>query len=400
MNPAAPPAAPAPAVPVRYDYLDALRGLAFLGVLSIHVAAGTGQAFPGARVAVAGKYGVQLFFMVSAFTIFLTLDRARWKGWRTPAEFFVRRFFRVLPMFWVGLVLYAFVPGRAPMYAGLHFTPLQYGLTALLQHGWRPRLINSLVPGGWSIAVEGTFYLVAPLLFRWVRTWQAALWLLLGSLGVGALAHAGVMTLYDHRELFTREPRWLVEPFLDDWFPAQLPVFAAGVLAYHLAGHLERRPAWTRPTGALLLAVAAVWLAASVDIGTHGPVPEHVFFALGFLPLLLGLRTWPAAALVNPATRFLGRISYSAYLLHFAVLEAASNSLKTFLEPEWQESGLAYALLGVLTLAGTVPLAWLAHRYVERPGIDLGAKLIRLRRAAAGADAMPASPELAAVAGR
>ena len=375
------------ATPVRYDYLDALRGWAILAVLMVHAAVRTGaRDFVGGNFAVAGKYGVQLFFMVSACTIFLTLDRARWRGWWTCREFFVRRFFRILPMFWLGLALYAFVPGRAPADAHFPFTALDYALTASLQHGWWPRICNALVPGGWSIAVEGMFYLVAPLCFRLVRTWQAAVWLLLGSLALSEAALHSIVALYRGGYLFAGVPAPAMSDYIRCWLPTQFPAFACGILAYHLTRHLEgQRP--NRSTGASLLAVAALWIYTVIDIGKQRWVVEPSFFALGFLPLIVGLKAWPAAALVNPVTQFLGKVSYSAYLLHFAVLEAASNSLDTFLEPEWQEGLPSFALLFVITLLGTAPLAWLTYRCVERPCIELGAQLIRRWRRAA--DAVP-----------
>ncbi len=134
-----------------------------------------------------------------------------------------------------------------------------------------------------------------------------------------------------------------------------------------------------------------------VGIGKHGVVTEHVFFALGFLPLMLGLRTWPTRALVNPVTWFLGRISYSAYILHFAVLEVVRDYFDAFVKPERGKGVLAFALLFAVTLLVTVPLAWLAYRYIERPCIDLGAALIRRRRAAVGATATPAKAAVAAI---
>ncbi len=384
------------ATPVRYDYLDALRGWAILAVLMVHAATHTGVGYlAGGNFAVAGKYGVQLFFMVSAYTIFLTLDRARWVGWWTCREFFVRRFFRVLPMFWLGLALYAFVPGRAPADVQSPFTALDYALTASLQHGWSPRICNALVPGGWSIAAEGVFYLVAPLCFRLVRTWQAAVWLLLGSLALSEAALDSVVALCHGGHLFAGVPAPVMSGYYRCWLPTQFPAFACGILAYHLTRHLEgQRP--DRSTGALLLAVAALWTYTVTDIGKHRWVVEPTFFALGFLPLIVGLKAWPAAALVNPVTQFLGKVSYSAYLLHFAVLEAALNSLDTFLEPEWQEGLPAFALLFVVTLLGTAPLAWLAHRCVERPCIELGAGLIRRWRRAA--DAVPTAAGVPGVA--
>ncbi len=380
-------ATPAPA---RYDYLDALRGWAILGVLATHSAYFAGKVFPGAAIALAGQYGVQLFFVVSAFTIFLTLDRAREHGPRDWTSFFIRRFFRVLPMFWVGLVLYAFVPGREAAYAALRYTPLEYGLTALLQHGWQPRLANTLVPGGWSIAAEGTFYLVVPLCYRWVRGWQGAVWLLLGTLALSQAANVLFGVAFDRHLVGTGISLDAAVGFIYVWFPTQFPVFACGVLAYFLARALDgpRLPGASRSTGAALLAVAGMTIFTAFGFGMRGWLQEHVCYALGFVPLILGLKILPLRLLVNPATRFLGRISYSVYLLHFVVLHLALNSLDTFLPEPWQNSLPAFLLLFAVTLAGTSALAWLTYRWVEQPCVRLGHRLAAARRE----NARPASP--------
>ena len=376
MTPAPPPASRVAATPVRYDFLDALRGWAVLGVLATHCAVHSGSGAAGIGTARTCRYGVQLFFVVSAFTIFLTLDRAREQGPTDWMGFYLRRFFRVLPMFWVGLLLYAFVPGRDPEYGAIRYTPLDYGLTALLQHGWHPSLVNALVPGGWSIAAEGAFYLAVPLCHRFVRGWQGAVWLLLGSLALSEAANRLLGLAYFRHLIFAEVSREAVGSFGYAWLPTQFPVFACGILAYFLARTLEGRPA-NPSTGAALLAVAGMTIFTAVGIGKHGWLLEHVCFALGFVPLVPGLKVLPTPLLVNPATRFLGRISYSVYLLHFAVLLLALNSLDGFLPPAWQRSLPAFLLLFAATLAGTSGLAWLAYRWVERPCIDLGGRLAR-----------------------
>ena len=376
MHPAPPLSSRVAATPIRYDFLDALRGWAVLGVVATHCAVQAGSGAVGIGTAHTCRYGVQLFFVVSAFTIFLTLDRARERGPTDWRGFYLRRFCRVLPMFWVGLALYAFVPGRDPEYAASHYPPLDYGLTALLQHGWHPALVNALVPGGWSIAAEGAFYLAVPLCYRFVRGWQGAVWLLLGSLALSEAANRLLGYAYFRHLVFTEVAREAVGSFGYAWLPTQFPVFACGILAYFLARPLEGRPA-DPSAGAALLAVAGMTLFTAVGIGKHGWLLEHVCFALGFVPLVLGLKVLPTPLLVNPATRFLGRISYSVYLLHFAVLRLALNSLDGFLLPAWQRGLPAFLLLFAATLAGTAGAAWLTYRWVERPGIDLGGRLAR-----------------------
>ena len=378
--PVPPPDDPPRAVPVRYEFLDALRGWAFLGVLATHCGMYMSGDFRWGNVTGAGRYGVQLFFLISAFTIFLTLDRAQRSGRHGWTEFFIRRFFRILPMFWVGIALYCFAPGRLATYVNFPFTPLDYFLTATLQHGWHPALINSIVPGGWSIAVEGTFYLLAPFCHRVVRHWQAALWLLLGSLALAQFADSTLGGAYMDKQVFVGMSMDQMLGFVGWWFPTQLPVFACGILVYHVAVATDNLPR-NRATGAVLLAVAALALHAAVGIGQQGWIGEHVFFSLAFVPLIFGLRAWPAGLLVNRVTRFLGRISYSAYLLHFLVLHLTDRSLGVLLPPAWMGTPPEFLLLFGVALVGTAALAWLAWRCVEQPCIGLGARLIQYRRA-------------------
>ena len=75
-------------------------------------------------------------------------------------------------------------------------------LTALFLHGWHPETINSVVPGGWSIAAETSFYLLLPLLFRLVTTRTRALAFLLFTLALGPLMNAGIL-LFSAAVLFT-----------------------------------------------------------------------------------------------------------------------------------------------------------------------------------------------------
>ena len=74
-------------------------------------------------------------------------------------NFYIRSFFRIAPLFWIAIPVYLLVNGldkTAEAPAGIGFT--QLFLTATFMHGFWPDSINSIVPGGWSIAVEISFY--------------------------------------------------------------------------------------------------------------------------------------------------------------------------------------------------------------------------------------------------
>ena len=88
----------------RLSALDALRGIAALGVVLFHYLPYYdklyGHSFSTPDTLGFGRYGVHLFFILSGFVIFMTLERTRSASW-----FGLARAFRLLPALWAGIVL-------------------------------------------------------------------------------------------------------------------------------------------------------------------------------------------------------------------------------------------------------------------------------------------------------
>jgi peptidoglycan/LPS O-acetylase OafA/YrhL len=82
------------------------------------------------------------------------------------SNFFIRRFFRIAPLYYAAIVFY--LVWRTVI--GGFVVPPQYDVLGiasnmLFLHGFYPEANNSIVPGGWSTATEMTFYVCFPLLF-------------------------------------------------------------------------------------------------------------------------------------------------------------------------------------------------------------------------------------------
>ena len=105
--------------------------------------------------------------------------------------------------------------------------------------------------------------------------------------------------------------------------------------------------------------------------------------------LALGLAMWPTRWLVNRATAYLGKVSYSLYLLHPTVIYLLTPMYRRIYDGTDQLSLALLASLAV-TMAIVLPLSSLAYRFIEKPGIQLGRR-IAARRAAGVPAAMPRS---------
>ena len=317
-----------PKPPPHYGFIDALRGVAFLAVLGFHVSQRV-EGLPTLLADVLGRgfAGVQLFFVVSAFTLCVSMT-ARAGEPRPLAAYFLRRAFRIVPMFWCAIALYLALTGFGPHWGvpdGLHVW--QVLLAALLLHGFDLHALNGVVPGGWSVATEAQFYLLLPLMLRGASTLRRTVILLLGTV---ALSIATMPALGALLGPFFPGQGDLVHQFAFFSLPTQLPVFATGLVLYRLLG--PDRAALARveqflpsnPRRRALLVLCVVLVIAlplrltSLPLALVHGLPGHLGYGVAFALLAYALWTYPLAVVVNPVTQYLGKISYSGYLLHFA----------------------------------------------------------------------------------
>ena len=109
-------------------------------------------------------------------------------------------------------------------------------------------------------------------------------------------------------------------------------------------------------------------------------VPQYLIFGVGFCALTLALYFYPTRLLVNDLTIWLGKTSFSIYLVHFAVIEWAKN---IFTGNYVATGDLGFVLTTLFVLCVSGMFAMVTYRLVELPGIAAGRRLIdRLELAA------------------
>lgn len=141
----------------RITELDGLRGIAALAVVLYHFTTRFEQRFDTDLSTKVwefkyGFYGVDLFFIISGFVIFMTVEKVR-----TPAEFAYKRFIRLYPTFWLCLLItFLFTTWYGPAVFHRTFQELVINTTMV------PSLFNTRYIDGayWSLLIELCFYLV------------------------------------------------------------------------------------------------------------------------------------------------------------------------------------------------------------------------------------------------
>lgn len=163
----------------KLQYIDAVRGIAILLVIILHVSHAVYNLLPdGFRYACSkGAFGVQLFFVASALTLFMSYNsRIQTEGSYTNRNFFLRRFFRISPMYYLAAFIYSIIFYYIPRYNnGKPLVLWKVFANVFYVNGVLPGAINYNPPGGWSVGVEMLFYLCLPYLFTRIKNLKTQL---------------------------------------------------------------------------------------------------------------------------------------------------------------------------------------------------------------------------------
>jgi exopolysaccharide production protein ExoZ len=353
----------------RQPTLDFLRGLAILSVVAFHVS----PVFnPGVRIITSvcalGFFGVQLFFLISAITMCYMWDRRLGEG-QAPLKFYIRRFFRIAPPFWLAmfgyLLLNGFLPsGWAPDGVGTK----QVLTSAFFVNGFWPDTINSVVPGQWSIVDEMMFYAFFPILISCFKTSIRSY--LLGASLIYLANLVIVQPIYDVILIDFKHTELLHEFYFFQFFN-QAPIFLLGMFLYHFMFGGPHSKGLT----VLIVGVSLGWLGLAFLTRAFFSVPASPFLWLAVGLLMVAVVTSFKLKLMWKPINRLGQLSYSIYLIHFGVAEGVEWCFTQVGVEKHSLLGFSIALISILVLCWW--LGALSERTVERAASQFGRRLVK-----------------------
>lgn len=366
--------------------LDALRGVAIAAVFVQHWRDGCGPLVEDglARLGPSlgpwigtvvhhAHWGVDLFFVLSGFSLALAWARADRAGRPLPApgRFLLRRALRLYPAFLVAVALVVATHPSVVRRDGFGASMLAHA--ALLQGYVTPGGIV-LVGAAWSLTTEAHFYLALVPLARPLVTGRlgkriaVAAALCVGSWLVRAALH--------HAFLEPGVPSALLEASQRRWMPSRLDQFVAGAFVAGLYADRERSTparagAAALVVGSVTLLVVAFRLEGALYLSPGGSWP-YALVTLATAGLVAGATAAgpePSRWLAPKALQRIGVASYGVFLLHQLVLGAVAAVVAL-----GADGWLAALATAALAFAISVALGWASWTWIERPALRLASR--------------------------
>lgn len=306
----------------RIFSLDLLRGISIIGVILVH----TSQVFSSGNamldtVESFGRFGVQVFFLVSAITIY--------REYRNNTSFniynfYVKRISRILPLWLIFLLIYSLVSNNL-------FT-FDYFLTMFFLSGFSVEAINKIIPGGWSIVVEVSFYILFPYLLKFLKSSKDFIFAAIIMYFINLVILEPVLT--SALTYFSEYKPTELRNYFYLYFFNQLPIFFLGISIYldiinkvniFTIKRLLLILSW------VLISYTLVYFFALKDI-QHGPLFLLVIIILYYIVFFV-IKYYDQLNFNNKILLFIinvGKFTYPMYLIHFLLLDIIVNIYNIF----------------------------------------------------------------------
>lgn len=280
----------------RYEELDALRGIAALFVVFFHFTYKRPEYNTFFKL---GTTGVDLFFIISGFVIFMSLQKIS-RG----VDFVINRVSRLYPTYWASVtftfilnISYAIyknegdLDNRLITYVG-NLTMFQFYLG-----------IPNLDPPYWTLIIEMVFYIFILFLFttKWLKY--------LNTIGITLCLITTILKVYSYNIIYLSS--------IIGWLPMFqfFPLFFAGTIFYKI--YTEKNNFIFGYSVIVLCMICQILLFPYVGLSKNviNWVEYSIMLSFYFLLFTLFVNN-RLSFIVNKTTLFFGKISYALYLTH------------------------------------------------------------------------------------
>lgn len=359
----------------RIDRIDALRGVAILGVISVHSIqnANFGSNNSGTDLITEflslGRYGVELFFVISGC---LLTSIYSFEGSPIKPSYFRRRIGRIYPLWILFLVFYLFT------YYSFSYGGVQRAVSSVDTGGRvetnlfiivlltltftlfaSPTLWNTVIPGGWSIQVEVIHYL----LFPFMRKVGLQICLIFAA-SMNFLTFIFVL-FQSGTASINSQFKYFVDTWIRLGINSSFSFFLLGILGFQIASLNEERRAFDFLTKNKAVPIFILsFLCAPCSFGRS-------IEALGFVSLSIILVFSLNLGPLFKVLCVVGQYSYFVYFAHFIFLDVLVHlTVNSNLNGIGKIGHLPlFFIYFFLTLFLSLILGKLSMRFIEEPAM-------------------------------
>ncbi|URQ76160.1 MAG: acyltransferase [Candidatus Ochrobactrum gambitense] len=348
----------------RLDFLDAARGLAVIYVVIFHAifVPYPNLAYPAWMDSFIrfGGSGVLLFFVISGFSLCLTMPK-HLNSTAPMLSYAVARLFRIAPLFYVLLVLTLF---RDYYFRGIDRSLSEVIASIFFVFNFNPEWSKGIVWASWTIGVEMPFYALFPVLYFWANSTTKKI--------VLALAFA-IATYFFKINVVNSLPQELQGNYSSMNFIKNMPVFIIGMIAFD---YFQKSHSENKQTGYIIIVLSLLLLALLATNPAFGYpyVDGKQLQGVAYASLLIGMSISPVKLLVNRVTTYYSKICYSAYLWHPFLIFMLTPVYKLVVASMGQN--LALVTNVAITLAVVTVVSQLSFKYIEIPGQKIGKRFL------------------------
>lgn len=366
----------------KYHWVDAMRGYAILLVILIH----SSQTFYiGSflkKIADSGYLGVQLFFIMSSFTLYNSYGkRIDFEVENIKRNFFIRRYFRIAPYYYCATIIYLIYRILIKS-ESLQTNNLIANFT--FTNGIYLPANNGIPPGGWSVGIEMLFYLMIPVLYKYINSLKKALLFFVLTLAFSVIIN----------QLFIKAISNFIISLWSDvndgvfyfWLPFQLPFFILGIALYFI----NKEMIFSFKIGQFFLlgSIALFFGINSLNFTVKFQdfvIRKEYIIGFVFVFFAIGTYTTNSKIIINDLIRKIGVVSFSLYLNHFLILYIIgylnggfTKFLKVYLNiPEiLMKNDFIFLVSYFFVIYFAYQISKITYKYIEIPGINLGNRII------------------------
>ncbi|SAS42958.1 acyltransferase family protein [Klebsiella pneumoniae] len=362
--------------------LDGLRGYASLWVVLGHICNLTECNIP---ILGTPSIGVDIFILLSGYLMAKNYTERQqfepWTSFKTIMSFWIRRFFRIAPLFYVLLIIALFFGDSfgdyrdeiGNVWKSTQTDPSKYGDSSIANFFAHISFVFGLLPyysarttiPDWSIGLEMQYYAIFPFIMLCIMRFgfiKTSISLMLACIILSMLA-----------------PEYFSEFTRPSMIAFKLPLFISGMLIYKAAAEknlIYISVALLAPLSAFAIGYLISPLRVIIEL--------FIIFAMAMLlfphkddSLLKKTADSLKMLLSIKFSRFLGDVSYSVYLLHLMIVLPIIGMLiqyPTFIS--------LHPMIRFLTAASiSMPITYIfsiyLYKHIEMKGIALGKKILK-----------------------